>query len=327
MSVPLAGLAGRMRAAAEDFLVSLDETQRKVATAAFDSDDRRRWTYLPGPRPGLALADMTVRQRGLAMVLMDSGLSAAGARTARDVMELDGVLRELEREAGKDGWDRRDPRNYWFHVLGDPTGDGPWMWKVGGHHLALHLTVVGDFVSGSPQFFGANPAVVPRGPRDGWRVLSEEQRLADELVAALDADQRAAALVSEEAPTDIATRRDPVAAIGVVPRGLAHGDMDEAARRRLEALVRHYLGRLSPELADDAWLSVADAGLSETTFAWAGEWDTRPGHPHYYAVAGATFLLEYDNVQDRANHVHSVWRDVRHDWGEDLLTQHHQQSH
>jgi hypothetical protein len=316
-----------MRVAAEEFVTSLDDQQRELATDAFDSDDRRRWTYLPGPRPGLALADMTVRQRTLALTLMDSGLSAAGARTARDIMELDGVLRELEREVGKDGWERRDPRNYWFHVLGDPTGDGTWAWKVGGHHLALHLTVVGDFVSGTPQFFGANPAVVPRGPQGGWQVLDEEARLAAELVAALDGEQRAVALVSEEAPTDIATRHDPEAAIGVLPRGLAPGAMDEGARRRLEALVRHYLRRLSPELADDAWRSVADGGLADTSFAWAGEWDTGPGHPHYYAVAGVTFLIEYDNVQDRANHVHTVWRDVRHDWGEDLLAQHHEQSH
>ena len=48
---------------------------------------------------------------------------------------------------------------------------------------------------------------------------------------------------------------------------------------------------------------------------------------HYYCVAGPTFLLEYDNTQDDANHIHSVWRDLRNDWGEDLLARHYADHH
>ena len=47
------------------------------------------------------------------------------------------------------------------------------------------------------------------------------------------------------------------------------------------------------------------------------------GRGHYYCVAGPTFLLEYDNTQDNANHTHSVWRDLRNDWGDDLLARHY----
>jgi hypothetical protein len=56
------------------------------------------------------------------------------------------------------------------------------------------------------------------------------------------------------------------------------------------------------------------------TFAWSGP--EAIGHGHYYAVRGPTFVIEYDNTQDGANHVHAVWRELANDWGEDLLARH-----
>ena len=49
--------------------------------------------------------------------------------------------------------------------------------------------------------------------------------------------------------------------------------------------------------------------------------------PYYYRVHGPGFLIEYDNTQNNANHIHSVWRDLRDDWGEDLLRNHYKESH
>jgi Protein of unknown function (DUF3500) len=42
---------------------------------------------------------------------------------------------------------------------------------------------------------------------------------------------------------------------------------------------------------------------------------------------GPSFLIEYDNSQNYANHIHSVRRDLRDDWGEDLLRNHYKESH
>jgi hypothetical protein len=63
----------------------------------------------------------------------------------------------------------------------------------------------------------------------------------------------------------------------------------------------------------------------EATFAWLGS--TQPRDPHYYAVRAGSVLVELDNTQDGANHVHTVLRDVRRDWGEDLLAEHYRRSH
>ena len=316
--------AKALRATARRFIDALDDAGRTAALSEFDTSDRKVWTYLPGPRPGVAVGDLTVAARGALDELLDRTLSAMGSGRTRQVMNLDDVLREVERSVGKAGWHRRSSDRYWVRVLGDP-GDEVWAWHLGGHHVGIHATLVGDRVAVTPCFLGANPAVVRSGPHTGLQVLREEEPLARDVLAALTEDQLAVAVVSPIAPDDIATRHDPVADPDVVPTGLRYADMHPSQTQRLEALVRWYLGRATEPVANDAWRAVAEAGVGEVSFAWAGP--TTLGAPHYYAVKGATFLLEYDNTQDGANHAHSVWRDLRRDWGTDLLAEHHARAH
>lgn len=313
-----------MAAAATSFLRSLQPEQRKLAHESFDTAERTSWTYLPGARPGIALRDLATDQRELAMVLLNSGLSARGGRTAHAIMELETILGDLERQDGRPGSERRHPQHYWFRIYGDPGSSDPWAWKVGGHHLNVHMTIVGDRVAGTPQFFGANPAVVPAGHASaGLRTLPQEADLGREFLGLLTPSQREVAITSANPPGDIRTRHDPVADRSQLPPGLFARDMDPAQRARLTALIRLYLDRVVPEIADAAWHDIADAGIDHVTFQWAGSIVDSPGHGHYYAILGPTFLLEYDNVQNNANHIHTVWRDLRNDWGEDLLATHY----
>ena len=313
-----------LRTAARRFLDGLDTTGRAEATAPFAAAERKVWTYLPGPRPGVAVGDLDDAARADLDRLLGVTLSAMGADRTRQVMNLDDVLRDVERSNGKNGWERRGSERYWVRVLGDPD-DEVWAWHLGGHHVGVHATVVGGEVAITPSFLGANPAVVREGPHAGLQVLREEEELARELLGALDADQRGVAVVSPDAPDDIATRHDPVADPSLVPPGVRYDALDHAQTQRLEALVRWYLGRAPEPVADQAWHAVRESGLEAVTFAWAGS--TTPGERHYYAVRGETFLLEYDNTQDGANHAHTVWRDLRRDWGTDLLAEHHAAAH
>jgi len=317
-------VADLMRSAAARWLAALSDEQRRSATAAFDVADARDWTYLPGPRAGLALSEMTQAQQGLAMELLDLGLSPGGALKARGVMELEATLRELDRAAGGN-WEVRHPLYYWFRVLGDPTGDPadgePWGWRVNGHHVAVHATVVGSQISCTPQFFGANPAKVPSGERAGFRALPAEEDSGRALFSSLDDTQQSQALASELAPWDLLTRHDPVVDLGLVSRGLSWGDMDGSQQTALESLLHVYLDRVTPAVGQRAWTEITEAGLAKVSFAWAGPAD--PGAAHYYAVLGRQFVLEYDCTQDGANHIHSVWRDVNSDWGTDLLAGHY----
>ena len=57
------------------------------------------------------------------------------------------------------------------------------------------------------------------------------------------------------------------------------------------------------------------------TFAWEGP--LKRGAGHYYRIQGRGLLIEYDNTQNDANHVHSVWRRPGIDFGEDILARHY----
>lgn len=314
-----------MTRAATAFLAALDAGRLDRAHAPFDAADRRTFTYLPRSRPGVPLGELSDGQRSLALELLATGLSAAGLADARSIMELETVLGAVERAAGVPTWQRRQPGLYWVRVYGTP-GAAAWGWRVGGHHLAVTATVAGGRVVATPQFFGANPATIPAGhPGAGRRTLAPEQDLGRALVTSLPPAERAVAVTSPQAPRDILTRDDPVADAGRVAPGLAYGDMPADGRELLERLVRRYLGRVTPAAAEPAWAEIVAAGLDRVTFGWAGP--VEPGHGHYYAVLGPTFLLEYDNTQHGANHVHSVWRDLRRDWGDDLLAAHHAAHH
>jgi hypothetical protein len=318
--------AGDLARSVRAWLNGLDAGQRARATYPFASPERVVWAYTPGDRGGLALADMRADQRTAAMAVVESAMSARGADEVAAVIALESILGALEREGGRAGWIRRDPARYWFAVFGDPDAGAPWSWRIGGHHVAVHLTVAADRIVGStPSFLGANPAVVPSGPAAGERALTGEEALARAFVAGLSPEQRAIAIVDPMAPPDIHTGNGARADVTAVPSGIRHEDLTPPQQGGLEQLIRHYLGRARDEVAAADWERIEDAGLAAITFAWAGP--TEPGHGHYYAVRGPRFLVEYDNTQNGANHIHAVWRELTNDWGEDLLAAHYSLGH
>ena len=313
----------QMADAAQRFLDALSDEQRATASFPFAGDERYQWHYTPVERNGLRLKEMTPPQRGAALALFDAGLSARGARTAREIIDLEPILRETERIEGLETHWHRDPELYYFSVFGEPGGREPWAWRAGGHHIGLHFTVVGgDLVAPLPLFFGANPAEVGHGPQTGKRTLPEEEDLARDLLAGLDASQKAIAIVDPVAPDDILTRNYRTADPDAAPVGLAYADLSGEQRERLVRLVRHYVERATDDLAANEWARIERAGLEPVTFAWAGPEER--GRGHYYAVKGPTFLIEYDNTQNNANHVHTVWRDPNDDFGQDVLKRHYE---
>lgn len=312
--------------ATQDWLDSLDPAQRSEARASFDSRDREQWTYLPGTRPGLALRDMSDVQRQRAFGVLEAALSDRGAATAKSIIALDDILGEIESAEGRAVAQRRNSLHYWFRVHGTPGADEPWSIKVGGHHVAVHVTVVRGAVASTPLFFGANPATVPHThPKSGMRTLADEEDVARLLLAALTPNQRDVA-IGPVATDDIRTRTDPVADPSLIPSGLSFGQMDGEGRELLGRLIRLYVGRALPQVADAAWHEIEDVGLDEVNFRWEGATEKAPGNGHYYSVLGPTFLLEYDNTQTNSNHIHTVWRDLRHDWGRDLLAAHYDEA-
>jgi hypothetical protein len=148
--------------------------------------------------------------------------------------------------------------------------------------------------------------------------------LARKLVKSLSVEQKAKAIFAEEAPKDVINGpgRD---ASPLEPAGIDADSMNENQRRSLMHLVGLYVNNLRPELAEQDMKKIEAAGIGKVHFAWAGKLTL--GMPHYYRIQGPTFILEYDNVQNQANHAHAVWRDFTNDFGADLLKQHYADQH
>jgi hypothetical protein len=318
--------AREIASAARSWLDGLDASKRDQATFRFDVPERFVWAYTPGERKGLAIRDMGRTERGAATAIVAATMSSRTAGEIEAIIALETVLGRLEEAAGRAGWTRRDPDLYWFAVFGEPGSPDPWSWRIGGHHVAIHVTVHDDRVIGmTPSFLGANPAVVPSGPRAGERILPGEEGLARALLSELTPTERGSAVVGDRAPADILTGTGRVADLRSVPVGIRHADLGAPRQAALERLIRHYVERVRPEVAGAAWERIVSDGLGDATFAWAGS--DAPGRGHYYAVRGPSFVIEYDNTQNGANHIHAVWRDTANDWGEDVLATHLHAAH
>lgn len=305
--------------AAKRFLAGLTPDQRKQATFTLEDAHRTAWHYVPKERLGLPLKMMTPEQRALGHALLKAALSPAGYDKATQVIGLETVLAAIENNPV-----RRDHELYFFSIYGTPAPGGTWAFGFEGHHLSLNLTIVKGKVATSPQFFGANPAEVRDGPRRGLRVLAAEEDLARKFMATLDPAQRKEAIFDADAPSEILTEAQPeVKPLPAV--GIAAAKLRPDQRDALRALLAAYAATFPRPLADERVAKIEAAGWDAVRFGWAG--GLQPGEGHYYRVQGPTFLFEYDNTQNGANHIHTVWRDFAGDFGRDLLREHLKRAH
>lgn len=306
--------AAAMSEAARNFLDSLDEKQRTAATGDLTHEARTQWTYLPGDRKGIMLEAMSEAQRQKAHALLQSALSDRGLWQATTIMQLEQVLRDLG------GGAHRDPDLYAVAVYGEPKSGHPWAWRIEGHHLSLHFTVAEDgAISDSPAFLGANPARVPSGDLKGTRALGKEEDRGRELMLDLDEKQQQQARIGDKAPRDIVTRSKSRIE-REAPQGIAFSELNSEQQEALQSIIRLYIDRFAPDLAEADWQLVTAHDFQDIHFAWAGSLE--PDQRHYYRIQGEAFLIEFDKVQK--NHVHSVLRFFGRDFGRDFLKEHHE---
>ena len=306
-------------AAAKAFLASLPAELRKSASFPLNSPERTEWYFVPRDRVGVSLLKLDDAQSELLGPLLASALSPEGLLETRGVLKHENILRRVETEAGVDAT-RRDPGLYYTSVFGTPQATTPWAWRFEGHHLSLNVTQLpGAPPVVAPLFIGANPARVLSGPQAGFRLLAAEEDLGRELVTSLTEERRRVALIRDTAFAEIVTGNDPK----VRPlelEGLAAADMSPTEQQQLRRLIDLYFGRLTPPSAKDASMRLDRAGFGKVRFAWAGSVES--GQKHYYRVHGPTLLIEYDNTQNDANHIHTVYRDLDYDFGGDALRKH-----
>ncbi|MBM3262083.1 MAG: DUF3500 domain-containing protein [candidate division Zixibacteria bacterium] len=335
-------LAERMGEAAAIFLSALSPGQHTKATFDFaDQDTRTFWDYVPMmDRKGLSIGEMDYPQRRLAFKLVSTGLSRSGFITASTIIGIETALDMIE------GWTRphegRDTGNYFLSLFGAPSDTGLWGWKFEGHHISLNYTIAqGMIVAPTPTFFGSNPGEAALSAVAALRPLAGVEDVARELIRSLDEGQRAVALLWPDAPSDIVTANQPfvvettvpaervsrtpmsyeVIRYTTTPKGLSAASMTAGQKEILRSLVREYIHRMPDAVAELESERLSRMGIESIHLAWAGGLEKR--QPHYYRIQSPRFLVEYDNTQNDANHIHSVWRDPANDFGADLIAQHY----
>jgi hypothetical protein len=339
-----------MRQAIQAFLDILTREQRERACLAFDDHlERVDWAYYPRRSRGVALAELDHRQQKAAQRLLESGLSAHAYVRARQVMAVEDILDSMELRRISP-W--RDPALYYVTVFvdGSQLFEPIRGWRFEGHHISLNYSFTRDgLAAASPLFLGSNPAQVSHEGYDILRPLGDAEDLARALLDALSPAQRAKAVVHAAAPGDMvladlpfvrgseaamslpiirqmvdrgvsATPFDALRFDPAHPLGIAAGDLTAGQRELLTALVAHYESRYP---AGAAWPGFADT--AEMHFAWAGPGEV--GAPHYYRLQSPALVVEYDNTQNGANHVHTVARHPENDFGLASLGLHHMLEH
>ncbi|MDA1163353.1 MAG: DUF3500 domain-containing protein [Planctomycetota bacterium] len=307
-AAPAAGMAE----AANAFVATLTDAQRAKASFEFNDAERLNWHYIPRERKGLPIRELEGDALKTGLTLLRSGLSEVGYDQALNVMSLEELLYLLEGGTREERRDKRDPKKYYISIFGKPGSKGSWAWRVEGHHLSLNYTIVdGELVSTTPEFFGANPGFVDAGPGREIRVLGPEEDIARQILKQCSPDQVKKCWLSEEAPNDIrstGTQQPDTSA----PVGLPIKEMSADQKKLMADLLAEYLQNMPVDVAAERRQQINAAGKDDIYFAWWG--DSERNARHHYRVQGPTFLIEYNNTQNSANHVHAIWRNMDGDF-------------
>jgi hypothetical protein len=325
LAFPTIAMAQDIATTANRFLNSLTSAQQKKVQYPFNSEERQNWHFIPKDRKGIVLSALNEQQKKAAFDLVAVCLSARGAQKISDIILLEGILQKLEGRPENDAY--RDPGKYYFTLFGTPAANGIWGWRIEGHHISLNFSAQNNrLVAGTPGFMGANPAIVPDGPQKGKQTLQEETEAGFSLLRALDATQLSKAVISNRALPEIVTGASRKAIINN-PQGIRYNELNDKQQLLLLKLVSVYIHRYTKLFADDMMKELQAAGLDKLQFAWAGSQQTQPGDGYYYRIQGPTIIIEYDNTQNNANHVHTVVRDLKRDFGGDALAEHYKEGH
>lgn len=315
-----------MHNAVENFVNLLDKNQKIQAQYSYDHLERYVWNYIPlNDRKGLSLNEMNPAQKAAAIALMKTALSDEGYKKATSIMQLEKVLKQIENRPATDNY--RDTGKYYFAIFGEPSNSSIWGWRLDGHHLSLNFSIDSNkIVAGTPSFFGANPAVVLTGPQKGLEILKKENELSFKLLHLLNKGQLGKAMIDSIAPGDIITKANRQALIKE-PQGISFGEMTTNQKNVFIQLLSLYIHRYTHLFAAGMMKDIETAGMEKLLFAWAGSTEDGPGHPRYYRIQGPTIIIEYDNTQNNGNHVHTIIRDLKNDFGGDVLLEHYKKSH
>lgn len=342
--------AAAVAVASQNFLDTLDDSQRKKVIFDFkDAEQRKRWSNLPVssvPRAGLRMGDLTQPQREAAMAVVKAALSPPGYEKVIHIVEADEALRAGggggkagggkgsegkagddnakgdkakgdkakadKAKGGKGGGASFGRDNYFISFLGQPSASEPFMIQFGGHHLGINITFAGEHGTLAPSHTGAQPA---RFELEGKTVrpLGREVDKAFALYSSLDEAQRKQATLGFE-------MRDLALGPGrdgqmIEPEGIKGSNLTVKQREMLIDLASEWTGIIY-ETAAAAKLEEFKKNIAETWFAWSGP--PEKGGAAYFRIHSPTAFIELAPQRlggDPTNHIHTIYRDPTNEYG------------
>ncbi|MCJ2088121.1 DUF3500 domain-containing protein [Methylobacterium sp. E-005] len=327
-------------AAATAFLNTLSDQQQVAAQFAFEPQPmataahfrggmrgdvdmvgeqygRAMWSNFPVsdvPRPGLRLGSLSEVQRQAVMALLRVLLSDRGYRKVLDIMGSDQALADT-------GTPYASGRAaYTLAIFGTPGVADVWMVQFGGHHLALNVTMLGQYAVLAPVLTGCLPAIYEEGGKR-VRALAAENDKAFALLGTLDAKQRGWALIGHPvSELALGPGRDGEM---MLPVGVKGSTLDLRQREMMFDLISEWAGMLNDVHAAPRLAEIRD-GLEETFFAWSGPTTRKPDRngASYFRVQGPRLFIEFSPQEpggDLTMHVHTIYRDPRNAYGRALM--------
>ncbi len=316
------------------FLKTLGVDDLKKTQYAFADTMRFKWTNLPVgmvPRPGIQYGALSDSSRMAFHRVLTTALSSQGYLKLTSIMHLDDILNTLIQQAYDEGKINKEllknlqdlkwaHDNYYISIWGNPGNKEPWGLNFGGHHIALSITATEKAIAVSPLFIGTDPAEVKSSKYAGWRILSKEEDYGFMLLNFLTDSQKAKAVLKQEVPGDIITNPNSSQRITSY-YGISAGDFTSDQKAMLEILIQEYTHNFEHDIAHRLYEQIQKTGFSKIYLAWIGS--QVKDKPHYYIINGPDFLIEYDNFQGGANHIHAILREKGNDFGADFLKQHY----
>ena len=298
-------------AAANLFLDSLDEDQRRAATYRFaDNAQRSNWSNFPEgmvPRGGVKLGALSELQRRRLDGLLGELLSEDGVRNVRYQLAADDVLIPGDVV----GVMKYGSEHFYAAFLGEPSTTEPWMFQFGGHHLAINATVFGPHISFSPMLTGGQPLHL-RLDGDDIFITRREAAAAQAFMDGLTDDQREQAVRAEQ-PIDLVLGPGKYGAT-VAPEGIKGSELTAWQRTLLLDVIEARLGFINNDDYAEKMKTVA-AEIEDTYFGWWGRQGVLGAA--YFRVTSPSLVLEYafQNGDDAVDHAHSMYRELDNDYG------------
>lgn len=323
--------SSELRAVAVNILDSMTDLQKKRVSYDINDSARVKWNNLPvglRARAGVNIGAMTEGQRIQLHRLLSVSLSSQGYLKSTGVFHLDNLLNQMYDSLKLRGVvDERtykflmdlqwSHKNFYLAFFGDPRKDEVWGYKVEGHHLSLNFNFVKDKVSVTPFFIGSDPAEYRILEYAGWRLLGQEDDLGLQLVNSLTPEMRKRATWDTVVPGDIITGAESGKRL-IRPWGVKGSEMNAAQRDLIARIIREYVFNFEWDKANEEYNKIMKQGLKDVYFGWIGPYTEEKSH--YYMLSGPGFLIEMDN---RGNHIHTIWREKGNEYGEDVLKQHY----